>query len=87
MKRLRARFPVVCGCLLALGSIGAFAQSVDDPGFRSEYLRLYQALKGVAQNVIVMEMREHEVRMYTLRDTPIFTCVRGTVGEVVASLG
>jgi hypothetical protein len=58
MKRLRARFPVVCGCLLAFGSIGAFAQSVDDPGFRSEYLRLYQALKGVAQNVIVMEMRE-----------------------------
>jgi chlorite dismutase len=36
---------------------------------------------------LVMEMREHEVRLYTLRDTPIFTCVRGTTAEVLASLG
>jgi chlorite dismutase len=36
---------------------------------------------------LVMEMREHEVRKYTLRDTPIFTCARGTMGEVLASLG
>jgi len=36
---------------------------------------------------LVMEMREHEVRKYTLRDTPIFTCIRGSVGEVLATLG
>jgi chlorite dismutase len=34
-----------------------------------------------------MEMREHEVRKYTLRDTPIFTCIRGSIGEVLATLG
>ncbi len=36
---------------------------------------------------LVMEMREHKVRLYTLKDTPIFTCVRGTVGDVLATLG
>jgi len=36
---------------------------------------------------LVMEMREHEVRKYTLRDTPIFTCIRGDIGEVLATLG
>ena len=36
---------------------------------------------------LVMEMREHEVRPYTLRDTPIFTGIRGSVGEVLATLG
>jgi chlorite dismutase len=36
---------------------------------------------------LVMEMREHKVRLYTLKDTPIFTCVRGTVSDVLASLG
>lgn len=36
---------------------------------------------------LVMEMREHEVRKYTLRDTPIFTCIRGSISEVLATLG
>jgi chlorite dismutase len=36
---------------------------------------------------LVMEMREHKVRMYTLRDTPIFTCIRGSMTEVLATLG
>ena len=36
---------------------------------------------------LVMEMREHEVRKYTLRDTPIFTCIRGSISEVLAALG
>jgi hypothetical protein len=35
----------------------------------------------------VMEMREHKVRIYTERDTPIFTGIRGSVGEVLATLG
>ena len=36
---------------------------------------------------LVMEMREHEVRKYTLRDTPIFTCIRAGFPEVLATLG
>ena len=36
---------------------------------------------------LVMEMREHEVRKYTLRDTPIFTGIRGGIDEVLATLG
>jgi len=35
---------------------------------------------------LVMEMREHEVRKYTLRDTPIFTGIRGSIEEVLATL-
>lgn len=36
---------------------------------------------------LVMEMREHRVRTYTLRDTPIFTCIRGDIATVLAALG
>ncbi len=36
---------------------------------------------------LVMEMREHEVRKYTLRDTPIITGIRGSIGEILATLG
>ena len=36
---------------------------------------------------LVMEMREHKVRLYTLRDTPIFTGIRGSITEVLATLG
>jgi chlorite dismutase len=36
---------------------------------------------------LVMEMREHRVRTYTLRDTPIFTCIRSSITEVLATLG
>jgi chlorite dismutase len=35
---------------------------------------------------LVMEMREHEVRRYTLRDTPILTGIRGSIEEVLATL-
>lgn len=35
---------------------------------------------------LVMEMREHEVRKYTLRDTPILTGIRGSIEEVLATL-
>jgi chlorite dismutase len=36
---------------------------------------------------LVMEMREHRVRLFTERDTPIFTCIRGSVAEVLNTLG
>jgi chlorite dismutase len=36
---------------------------------------------------LVMVMRENAARKYTLRDTPIFTCIRGTTEEVLNALG
>jgi chlorite dismutase len=36
---------------------------------------------------LVMELRETQGRLYTLRDTPIFTCVRKTVPEALDLLG
>ncbi|MBI2886947.1 MAG: chlorite dismutase family protein [Chloroflexi bacterium] len=36
---------------------------------------------------LVMELRESEASGYTLRDTPIFTCVAMPLKEVLASLG
>jgi hypothetical protein len=56
--RPRAALAAALTCLLISGIGAALAQSVDDAGFRNEYLRLYQALKGIAPNVVVMEMRE-----------------------------
>ena len=36
---------------------------------------------------LVMELRESRARPYTLRDTPIFTCVRAPLRECLDSLG
>ncbi len=36
---------------------------------------------------LVMELREAEARPYTERDTPIFTCIRMGVDEVLDALG
>lgn len=36
---------------------------------------------------LIMEMRESKARPYTLRDTPIFTCVAKPVGDVLSDLG
>jgi chlorite dismutase len=36
---------------------------------------------------LVMELREAESSLYTLRDTPIFTCIAQPLGEVLDSLG
>jgi chlorite dismutase len=35
----------------------------------------------------VMALRETEGSRYTLRDTPIFTCIRKTVKETLDTLG
>jgi hypothetical protein len=56
--RPHARLAATLACLLALGGGGSLAQSVDDAGFRDDYLRLYQALETVAPNVVVMEFRQ-----------------------------
>lgn len=36
---------------------------------------------------LVMSLRETEARRYTLRDTPIFTCVYRPLAETLALLG
>ena len=36
---------------------------------------------------LVMKLRETEASAYTLRDTPIFTCVKRPLGEILKSLG
>lgn len=36
---------------------------------------------------LVLELREAEARPYTLRDTPIFTCTRMSIEQVVETLG
>ena len=36
---------------------------------------------------LVMQLRETESSKYTLRDTPIFTCIRGELRQVIDTLG
>ena len=36
---------------------------------------------------LVMELRESEARPYTLRDTPIFTCINKSLGDCLDDLG
>jgi len=36
---------------------------------------------------LVMELRETESSKYTVRDTPIFTCIRGELRQVLDLLG
>lgn len=36
---------------------------------------------------LVQQLRETEISMYTLKDTPIFTCIRMTAEEMLAKLG
>ena len=36
---------------------------------------------------LVMELRETEASRFTVRDTPIFTCVRGEISKILESLG
>jgi chlorite dismutase len=60
-----------------------YSFGLDDP----EFVVAFEGDKPEEFIDLVMEMREHEVRKYTLRDTPVFTCIRGSIGEVLATLG
>jgi chlorite dismutase len=60
-----------------------YSFGLDDP----EFVVAFEGDKPSEFLDLVMEMREHKVRPYTLRDTPIFTCIRGSITEVLASLG
>jgi chlorite dismutase len=56
---------------------------LDDP----EFVVAFEGDKPEEFIDLVMEMREHKVRVYTERDTPIFTGIRGSITEVLATLG
>ena len=60
-----------------------YSFGLDDP----EFVVAFEGDKPEEFVDLVMEMREHEVRKYTLRDTPIFTCIRAGLPEVLATLG
>ena len=60
-----------------------FCFGLDDP----EFVVAFEGDKPEEFLDLVMEMREHRVRKYTLRDTPILTCIRGSISEVLATLG
>lgn len=51
---------LVCALLLGPGASLAqpAAQPVDDASFRKDYLRHYEALKGVAPDMVVVELRD-----------------------------
>ena len=55
---------------------------LDDP----EFVVAFEGDKPEEFIDLVMEMREHKVRVYTERYTPIFTGIRGSVNEVLATL-
>ncbi len=60
-----------------------YSFGLDDP----EFVVAFEGDQPADFIDLVMEMREHEVRKYTMRDTPIFTCIRGDIPEVLAALG
>lgn len=60
-----------------------YSFGLDDP----EFVVAFEGDSPAEFIDLVMEMREHEVRTYTARDTPIFTGIRGTITEVLAALG
>jgi hypothetical protein len=59
-KLSRCAQMLVCALILwyAVGSGQSFAQSADDARFRETYRRQYEALKGVAPDMVVMELRD-----------------------------
>lgn len=60
-----------------------YSFGLDDP----EFVVAFEGDRPADFIDLVMEMREHEVRKYTLRDTPIITGIRGDITAVLAALG
>ena len=60
--RMLHRCRVTLACALLFGPVASpaqpAAQPVDDARFRETYLRQYEALKGVAPDMVVMELRD-----------------------------
>lgn len=60
-----------------------YSFGLDDP----EFVVAFESDKPTDFLDLVMVMRENEARQYTLRDTPIFTCIRGNIGDVLNTVG
>lgn len=60
-----------------------YSFGLDDP----EFVVAFEGDNPAEFVDLVMEMREHKVRTYTLRDTPIFTGIRGSITDVLATVG
>ncbi len=60
-----------------------YAFGLDD----SEFVLAFESDRPQDFLDLVMEMRESKARRYTLRDTPIFTCVAQPMQEIVQGLG
>ncbi|HUO56420.1 MAG TPA: chlorite dismutase family protein [Candidatus Paceibacterota bacterium] len=56
-----------------------YSYGVDD----HEFIVSYQTESLIDFQTLVMELRNTEGRGYTLRDTPIFTCIRKSVAEAL----
>jgi chlorite dismutase len=61
----------------------SYAFGLDDP----EFVLGFESSSPEDFVRLVMELRESKARPYTLRDTPIFTCLRTPLGECLRALG
>ncbi len=59
-----------------------YSFGIDD----SEFIVSYETDDLSAFQTLVMELRSDKVRSYTLKDTPIFTCIYKTPQEVLTFL-
>ena len=60
-----------------------YAFGLDDP----EFVLAFETDHPQDFLDLVMEMRETKARRYTLRDTPIFTCVAKPFTEILKDIG
>jgi chlorite dismutase len=60
----------------------SYAFGLDDPDF----VVAFEGNSPADFLDLVMELREVKSRLYTLRDTPIFTCIKQDLKEILASL-
>jgi len=74
--RVGHEFPMVRQLLV-------YSTGLDD----QEFVVSYETEDLAAFQQLVIALRDTEARRYTLRDTPIFTCVYRPVGETLALLG
>ncbi|MBM2826530.1 MAG: cld [Dehalococcoidia bacterium] len=60
-----------------------YSYGLDDP----EFVLAFETDKPEDFLNLIMDLRESKARPYTLRDTPIFTCVAADLEEILGSLG
>lgn len=60
-----------------------YSFGLDDP----EFVLAFESDDASRFVDLVVELRETKARPYTLRDTPVFTCVRGEIRDILKQLG